>query len=102
MARQGMLISITDLTVGVNPSNCSVSTLHIGMFVFKLISYQGTCFKLYAVSKCDIHNMKNSRVINIGILVPRMLLEIGALIASPNIKILDMAKAQALLLTLYT
>ena len=79
-----------------------IPTLHIGMFVFKWISYQGTCFKFYAVSEGDIHNMKNSRVINIGILVPRMLLEIGALIASPNMKILDMAKAQALLLTLYT
>ena len=69
-----------------------IPTLHIGMFVFKSISYQGTCFKLYAVSKGDIHYMKNSRVINIGILVPRMLLGIGAFIASPNIKILDMAK----------
>ena len=69
-----------------------IPTLHIGMFVFKLISYQSTCFKLYAVSKSDIHYMKNSRVINIGILVPRMLLEIGAFIASPNIKILDMEK----------
>ena len=69
-----------------------IPTLHIGMLVIKSISYQGTCFKFSAVSKGDRHYMKNSCVISIGILVPRTLLEIGAFIASPSIKILDMEK----------